>query len=711
MPKGWRFLLVAAVSSVAYLGLIASGLSRGAEYYLYDRYLQLCPRKSSSPDEKIIVVGLTEEDIVKIGGFPVNDRLLGDLLLKIRKQNPRVIGLDLHRNAKTGNSDSASQKLASIFRETPNLIGVEKTTGGNPLEKPILPHPELVGRTGASEVIEDDDGIVRRGYLYLQKSVGEELSQQNLGGLATKTQANDRATVSMLPSFSLAVALKYLEKENIKPTGYKSWLKLNQTVFTGLRVNRRFYSADSIDNYQILINYCSAQKSFKQLSFSQVLSEDFEEEVFRERIVLIGSTSETVDDIFKIPNQRKIVRGDWELIFGVEVHGYLASAIINSALKPNQANSLSFLPISVEYSLLSLLLLSESLLLVVWLHKKSRTFMGLTGFLLMQVSLIFMVGWLVFLAGWWIPVASYVYIILFIALTGSFFVYIDKLKNDNILLEEKVRQKTQKLEEAYKQIAAQEKLFAYQGLAKTLSHEIKNQTNALKANAQNCSHNISQIKQIIEENYYLFGDAEDFDEGFVDPRQLCSQSLEQLSRIDYLVEKITLILQELNRNSGREGLKVSSLDLNELLKVIVTESTQVKQIENLEINGNYDDSLSLVVGVKQHLERALENIVLNACNSLALKSKELKDYVPTLELVTKERADSIEIRIKDNGQGIALEEQDKIFAMHWTTRSETGGKGLGLYFAKNLIREHGGDINVESQPGEYAEFIIRLPKS
>ena len=678
-------MLVAAVSSVAYLGLIASGLSRGAEYYLYDRYLQLCPRKSSSPDEKIIVVGLTEEDIVKVGGFPVNDRLLGDLLLKIRKQNPRVIGLDLHRNAKTGNSDSASQKLASIFRETPNLIGVEKTTGGNPLEKPILPHPALVGRTGASEIIEDEDDVVRRGYLYLQKSAGETI-----------------------PSFSLAVALKYLEKENIKPTGHKSWLKLNQTVFTGLRVNRRFYSADSIDNYQILLDYCSAQKSFKQLSFSQVLSEDFEEEVFRDKIVLIGSTSETVDDIFKIPNQRKIARGDWELIFGVEVHGYLASAIVNSALKPNRANSLSFLPISVEYSLLSLLLLGESLLLVAWLHKKPRTFIGLAVFLLIQVSWILIVGWLVFLAGWWLTVASYVYIILTITLVGSFFVYIDKLKNDKRLLEEKVRQKTQKLEEAYKQIAAQEKLFAYQGLAKTLSHEIKNQTSALKANAQNCQHHLAEIKQIIEEDSFL---CEYLSDSPVDPRGLCSQSLEQLSRIDYLVEKISLILQEFNQNSGREDLKVSSLALNELLKVIVAESTQVKPVENLQINYNYDDSLPPVVGIKQHLERALENIVLNACDSLAWKTKELKDYVPTLELVTKELADSLEIRIKDNGKGIALEEQDKIFAMHWTTRSETGGKGLGLYFAKNLIREHGGDINVESQPGEYAEFIIRLPKS
>ena len=689
MPRRWEFLLVAAVSSVAYLGLITSGLSRGLEYQLYDRYLQLCPQKS--PDEKIVIVGLTEEDIIKIGHFPVNDRILGNLLLKISQQNPRVIGLDLHRNVPTGDSASASQQLASFFRDTPNLIGVEKTAGGNPLEKPILPHPELVVRTGASDIIEDDDGIVRRGYLYLQKSADE-----------------------MIPSFSLAVALKYLEKENIKPTGHKSWLKLNKTVFPGLRRNLKFYSVDSIDNYQILIDYCSAQKAFKQLSFSQVLSPDFSGEVFKDKIVLLGATTKTANDHYKIPNQRKIIRGDADLTFGVEVHAYLTSVLVNSALNQNKVNSLNFLPVSVEYSFLVLFWLGESLLLMAWLNKKTRTFIGLIIFSLIQSSWILVLGWVVFLSGWWIPVVSYICIILIVTLVGSFYIYIDKLKQDNILLEEKVEEKTQKLEEAYKQIAAQEKLLAYQGLAETLSHEIKNQTNALKANAQNCQNNLAEIKQIIEENYYLFGGlfegSEDLAEGSVDPRQLCEQSLEQLSRIDYLVEKITLIIQELNRNSGRESFKFSSINLNELLKTIVVESTQVNPLENLKINSNYDNSLPPVVGIKQHLERALENIILNACHSLALKSKELPDYVPTLELVTKEQADSLEIRIRDNGKGIALDEQEQIFAMHWTT-SETGGKGLGLYFAKNLIHEHGGDVNVESQPGEYAEFIIHLPKS
>ena len=291
--------------------------------------------------------------------------------------------------------------------------------------------------------------------------------------------------------------------------------------------------------------------------------------------------------------------------------------------------------------------------------------------------------------------------------TCSFFVYIDKLKRENLLLEEKVQQKTQELEEAYKKIAAQEKMFAYQGLAKMFSHEIKNQTNALRANAQNCHGNVNEIKQILDE----FIEDEDIEEESVDPRKLCLKSLEQLLRIDDLVQKITLILGELDRDSGRESLKVSSLDINELLKVVVAESIQVKQVQNLKVEENYDDSLPSLTGIKRHLERALENIILNACDSVIQKSRDSQDYVPILELVTKDKDDSIEVKIRDNGKGIAPDEREQIFGMHWTTKGEIGGKGLGLYFARNLIREHGGDINVESQPGEYAEFVIRLPKN
>ncbi len=686
-----KFLLTVMISSISYFGLISSGWLREMEYKIYDQYVKLCSKKNQ--DEKIVIVALTEEDIVKIGHFPVSDEILGNVLLRIREQNPRVMGLDFHRNVKTGGSDKSSLELALIYRNTPNLIGVQKTTGDNPLEKPILPHPELkkAERAGASEIIQDKEGkreIVRRSYLYLQDS-----------------------NKKIIPSFGLVLASKYLEKENIKFGQNKSWLNFDNiyNLFPPLRENWKFYSGDSIDNYQILINYCSSQKSFKTISFSRVLSEDFSRDFFEDKIVLLGAMSPTVNDIFRIPHQKAIPRGDEDLTFGVEIHGYLASFLINYTLNPNQEKLLNFLPILIEYSILSLLLLGGSFVLIFWLNNQSKKIIYLILFSITQVVFVVFLGVVGFLHGWWIPVISYIYVILIISLTSSFFIYIEQLKQENSILEEKVKQKAKKLEEAYKKIAAQEKIIAYQELARTLSHEIKNQTNIIRANAQNCYNNLLEIKQIIDENYFLFD--EDSEEEFINPSQLSSQGLEKLVRIDDIVNKVTSILQEFDMNTGRENLEVNLINLNELLKTIVDESTVIKPVENLKIENNFDNSLICFLGVVQHIERAFENIILNACDSLIFKSSELKNFVPILELVTKDKDNFIEIRIKDNGKGIALENQGHIFDLHWSTKSEIGGKGLGLYFARNLIREHGGDIEVESKNGEYAEFIITLPKT
>ena len=84
-------------------------------------------------------------------------------------------------------------------------------------------------------------------------------------------------------------------------------------------------------------------------------------------------------------------------------------------------------------------------------------------------------------------------------------------------------------------------------------------------------------------------------------------------------------------------------------------------------------------------------------------------YVPTVTVVTKKAGDKIEIRVKDNGNGIPSSIIDQIFQPFFTTKPTGQGTGLGLSLAYDIIKAHGGEIKVESIEDEGSKFIILLP--
>jgi len=81
-------------------------------------------------------------------------------------------------------------------------------------------------------------------------------------------------------------------------------------------------------------------------------------------------------------------------------------------------------------------------------------------------------------------------------------------------------------------------------------------------------------------------------------------------------------------------------------------------------------------------------------------------YVPTVTVVTKKLNNKIEIRVTDNGAGIPQNIKDKIFQPFFTTKPAGEGTGLGLSLSYDIIKAHGGEIKVETTPGEGSEFII-----
>jgi signal transduction histidine kinase len=86
-------------------------------------------------------------------------------------------------------------------------------------------------------------------------------------------------------------------------------------------------------------------------------------------------------------------------------------------------------------------------------------------------------------------------------------------------------------------------------------------------------------------------------------------------------------------------------------------------------------------------------------------------FRPVLTVRTREVGDAVEVRVRDNGTGIPPEIKDKLFQPFFTTKPTGEGTGLGLSISYDIVtQQHGGTIAVESEPGAYTEFTVRLPR-
>ncbi|MFH1197855.1 MAG: ATP-binding protein [bacterium] len=134
---------------------------------------------------------------------------------------------------------------------------------------------------------------------------------------------------------------------------------------------------------------------------------------------------------------------------------------------------------------------------------------------------------------------------------------------------------------------------------------------------------------------------------------------------------------------------------------------------NITIEKDYDAEIDTINIIPQDISRVILNIVNNACYAANKKQKEIADgsFTPILNVSTKNRNDTVEIRIRDNGNGIPKTVRENLFNPFFTTKPTGEGTGLGLSISYDIIvKGHSGDIRFESEEGEYTEFIITLPK-
>ena len=139
-----------------------------------------------------------------------------------------------------------------------------------------------------------------------------------------------------------------------------------------------------------------------------------------------------------------------------------------------------------------------------------------------------------------------------------------------------------------------------------------------------------------------------------------------------------------------------------------------KQGFNITLERSFDPAAGEVDLFPQEITRVLLNLISNGFYAATKRKAEANGggYEPTLAAATKSLGDSVEIRIRDNGTGIPPEVKEKLFNPFFTTKPAGEGTGLGLSISHDIIvKQHGGSIEVDTQPGEFTEFRIVLPRA
>ena len=288
-------------------------------------------------------------------------------------------------------------------------------------------------------------------------------------------------------------------------------------------------------------------------------------------------------------------------------------------------------------------------------------------------------------------------------------------KNDQLV------QALAELERTQDQIVMREKLAALGELTAGVAHEIKNPLNFIK-NFSEVSEELLQEMLVEIPRATGEGDREPDEESRELIEEIGGDLAGNLKRIHEHGERANQIVQSMLMMGSASGERLAT-DINALLSEHARLAYHNARVSDpafrLDVEEDFDPELGESEVIPQDLGRVFLNMVSNACYATDEKRRTTAsdqptgeaaaDYEPRLRLATRRLTDHLEIRIRDNGSGIPPDVVDKIFNPFFTTKPTDRGTGLGLSLSNDIVRQHGGNIRVDSEPDAFTEMIIELP--
>jgi len=308
----------------------------------------------------------------------------------------------------------------------------------------------------------------------------------------------------------------------------------------------------------------------------------------------------------------------------------------------------------------------------------------------------------------------------FLTTGPSFYVYrMRAMKKRREELERTVHERTAQLQktvsdlkETQNQLILSEKMASLGQLTAGIAHEIKNPLNFI-TNFAVLSQDLTKdlrVELLAERDRVDPARAKEIASLLDDLQQNVSKINEHGKRADSIVRGMLL------HSRGKAGERQDT-DLNALLAEYTNLAYHGMRAQdqsfNVKIETDLDPAVGKVSVVPQDLSRAFLNIVNNACYAAFDKRRSATNgFTPVVRVSAKSLPGAVEIRIRDNGNGIPQSIRDKIFNPFFTTKPAGAGTGLGLSLSYDIITQvHKGTIAIDTKEGEFTEFIITLPRS
>ncbi|KRQ06259.1 GAF domain-containing sensor histidine kinase [Bradyrhizobium manausense] len=288
---------------------------------------------------------------------------------------------------------------------------------------------------------------------------------------------------------------------------------------------------------------------------------------------------------------------------------------------------------------------------------------------------------------------------------------------ENARLFDEVQQRTAELSKSLEDLRATqdrlvqtEKLASLGQLTAGIAHEIKNPLNFVNNFAALSSELIDELNELLQTTALNDKTREDVGELTHLLKDNLQKVVQHGKRADSIVKNMLLHSRE---GSGEHRPTDVNTLVEESLNLAYHGARAEKSQFNVTIERDLDPAAGTIEVFPQEITRVLLNLISNGFYAVVTRKAEsgTGDYEPALIAQTRGHDSHVEIRIRDNGTGIPVDVRKKMFTPFFTTKPAGEGTGLGLSMSHDIIvKQHGGTIDVETLPGEFTEFTIRLPR-
>ncbi|HET9848461.1 MAG TPA: GAF domain-containing protein [Candidatus Dormibacteraeota bacterium] len=267
------------------------------------------------------------------------------------------------------------------------------------------------------------------------------------------------------------------------------------------------------------------------------------------------------------------------------------------------------------------------------------------------------------------------------------------------------------LQTAQASLVHAQKMAALGQLTAGIAHEIKNPLNFVNNFAGLSVELLDELKETAAPGIATLD--EDTRAEINETVEMLTNNLEKISEHGKRADGIVKSMLEHSRGVTGERREV---DLNalveEALNLAYHGARAQDQSFNITMERDLDPHLTPIALAPQEITRVFLNLFGNGFYAATKRASEAADgFRPVLLVTTRDLGEAVEVRVRDNGTGIPPEIRDKLFQPFFTTKPTGEGTGLGLSISYDILtQQHGGTIEVESEPGAFTEFTIRLPR-